>query len=480
MQSTTKSRQSLSVEHHAYRSPFSINNSNSSHQQFNGFSNTALAMAFLLLLGFVAWISISNGNEEDLEQFQGHFQFDASFDNFEPWKHRIKELSTASTLFPQGKWSGRGIAMSAGRRMYFTSAYVTIRILRDRLKSTLPIEVFYAGSDELPDVAISHMTSKYNVKFVDLTKIKELQGVNLKGYQIKAFSVYFSSFSEVLWMDSDNIALEDPAGLFDSELYNKHGAVFWPDYCNMISVRRETFQVFGKKVPDTQPQPRPGKQTVWPPACYDGVNTEIETGQLIIHKERSFSALRMLLFININHEFFLKKLFHGDKMTFHYAFQAVKIKYGLTPYSPLSFGLVAPTSTGSFFCGNTMGQRHPDNGHVVFLHRTSTKFKDVSSYFVGGVPPRAWTHYARQPARSSWELVFRGEVSPSIFVSDDSSVHNECVHPADPTVVVKPIKPVVKETEDACLAFLRDLRELPFYPGYRQCDEHSSFFCSHP
>ena len=41
-----------------------------------------------------------------------------------------------------------------------------------------------------------------------------------------------SSFEEVLYLDSDNVPLRDPAHLFESELYSgkdKPGVVFWPD-----------------------------------------------------------------------------------------------------------------------------------------------------------------------------------------------------------------------------------------------------------
>jgi len=50
--------------------------------------------------------------------------------------------------------------------------------------------------------------------------------------KIKAESIVASSFNEVLYLDSDNVPLADPAHLFDSELYagkNQPGVVFWPD-----------------------------------------------------------------------------------------------------------------------------------------------------------------------------------------------------------------------------------------------------------
>jgi alpha 1,2-mannosyltransferase len=63
------------------------------------------------------------------------------------------------------------------------------------------------------------------------------------GQKIKAESIVASSFDEVLYLDSDNVPLRDPAYLFDSDLYagkNQHGVVFWSDlnkdhraYCRM-------------------------------------------------------------------------------------------------------------------------------------------------------------------------------------------------------------------------------------------------------
>ena len=38
------------------------------------------------------------------------------------------------------------------------------------------------------------------------------------------------SFAEILYLDSDNIALTDPAFLFEHPVYQERGAVFWPDF----------------------------------------------------------------------------------------------------------------------------------------------------------------------------------------------------------------------------------------------------------
>ena len=61
-----------------------------------------------------------------------------------------------------------------------------------------------------------------------------------------------------------------------------------PDYCNMVSFRKETFGVFGLPAPPYHPQPRTNKTTIWPQACADGVATELETGQVLINKRKSW------------------------------------------------------------------------------------------------------------------------------------------------------------------------------------------------
>ena len=87
--------------------------------------------------------------------------------------------------------------MTAGGRKYFTSAYINIRVLRDTLKCKLPIEVFYAGPEEMPDSAIEFMESTFeNVKFVDIYQVAggpSPDKVSMKGYQIKVFSMIYSS-----------------------------------------------------------------------------------------------------------------------------------------------------------------------------------------------------------------------------------------------------------------------------------------------
>lgn len=150
-------------------------------------------------------------------------------DDIRIWKRQLKDFKASIPDYPRNKFSGKGIVTTSGRRSYFTAAFVTISSIRLKVKSGLPIEVFYGGEKELPAVAVEYMEKSFeNVRFIDLTSIPEAQGLDIYGYQMKAFAIYFSSFKEVLWLDSDNIPLVSPDNIFDSNLYQEHGAVFWP------------------------------------------------------------------------------------------------------------------------------------------------------------------------------------------------------------------------------------------------------------
>ena len=134
---------------------------------------------------------------------------------------------------------------------YYTCLYITVRVIRETLHSTLPIEVLYASPDKVPHEIIAHMENTLeDVRFVNIYQVKDFpKGVSMQGYQIKAFSLLFASFEEFMFLDTDNIPLQDPKIVFDFPLYKKTGALFWPDYCNMHASVLEAWDIFGFERP---------------------------------------------------------------------------------------------------------------------------------------------------------------------------------------------------------------------------------------
>lgn len=104
------------------------------------------------------------------------------------------------------------------------------------------------------------------------------------------------------------------------------------------------------------------------------------------------------------------------------------------------------------------------------MHSTLTIFNPLFS--------QVWRHIATQGAKKSWNLVFRDELEPQFFAGNEPAAHSECLMPESPKV--KPIPKDIAALEDTALAYLKDMKNLPFYPGNRMCNEENMFFCKTP
>jgi hypothetical protein len=234
----------------------------------------------------------------------------------------------------------KGIVLAAGGMGYFTSVYINIRVIRERLNCPLPIEVFYAGEDEMPREALDFMHQHFsNVRFIDIQTVTGAPQISMKGYQIKVFSVILSSFKEVLFLDADNIPLSDPTQAFDLKPYKKTGALFWPDFCNMKSTRVETWDVFNLPRPISWPALPEGKPVKWSENCQNNDPIEIESGQMVFNKKKVWDALVLVAFINKNNKGFFQTLFLGDKQTFSFGFNATNTPFSVSKKHPIGIGL---------------------------------------------------------------------------------------------------------------------------------------------
>ena len=320
--------------------------------------------------------------------------------------------------------------IAAGGRQYFNSAYITIRVIRSRLKCMLPIEVFFAGPNELPTSAINHMQRTFpNLRFVDVYDTAEMRNTRskpmLKGYQLKVFAILLSSFEEVLYLDADNIPLADPSVVFSFDLYRQHGALFWPDRCNFFSCRPEAWAMFGIEEPALLPLFPARATTVWTHECNTMQSVELETGQIVLNKRAAWRALLLTTFINWHHEFFHHQLLWSDKNTYIFGFHGTGTLFDTVAFPHVSYGLALHSTHGDHrvdtICSNSRGQRHPETGAVIFVHRSAAKYAWPSSYLSFMPHPRAWTHVVDQPAKTAWQSRERGGCAPDFFLPDATS-----------------------------------------------------------
>jgi hypothetical protein len=232
---------------------------------------------------------------------------------------------------------GRGIVIAAGGARMFTCAWVAIRMLREQLGVTLPIEVWHLGAREMSP-AMAALLADLGVEVVDALTLAEAKEARmLGGWELKPFAVRHCRFREVLLIDADNVAIEDPTPLFDSEPYRNSGAVFWPD---IVSLGRDN--------------------GIWD-IC--GVSyremPSFESGQLLVDKARCSRALQLTWVLN-NHSDFFYRLVYGDKDTFMMGWMRTATPFALVPHP-------ARTLSGAV-C------QHDFEGRRIFQHRSLHKW----------------------------------------------------------------------------------------------------------
>ena len=131
---------------------------------------------------------------------------------------------------PKDLFGGQGIVIVAGgsRSEY---AATTLGMLR-LIGSKLPVELWFVDKkvekkDWCVSMAIEGVTCRYLTDY-----IHQAYSLEVLPYedQYKTTALLFSSFSEVLFLESDSIPVTNPDNLFESQKYKENGIVVWPDF----------------------------------------------------------------------------------------------------------------------------------------------------------------------------------------------------------------------------------------------------------
>ena len=268
--------------------------------------------------------------------------------------------------------TGRGIVICGGGVRYFTNAWVCVNMLR-RHGCRLPIEVWHLGRNEMNN-NMAGLLKPLGVRVVDGLRVRKKHPARiLAGWELKPYSILYSTFREVLFLDADNVPTVNPEFLFDTAEFKRSGAIFWPDFEHIT----------GKK-----------PSAIWK-SC--GLRRprelEFETGQIVVDKMRCWKALRLCLWFNEHSDFYYQYL-HGDKETFHLAFRKVGKSYSLIkkPIHPLDF---------------TMCQ-HDFEGRRIFQHRNLDKWDLLGNCRIKGFHLEAECEGYVTQLRRLWD----GQVRP--------------------------------------------------------------------
>lgn len=146
--------------------------------------------------------------------------------------------SLALSLFPflnspskTGNWSrprslrssfapgSKGLVIAVGKRGFRYACHL-IANLRQVLKSTLPIQVAYAGDEDLPPDYRQYLVSMDSqITALDVTTVFDGTMLDLSngGWAIKPFALLASSFEKVMVLDADVIFLQKPEKILESD-----------------------------------------------------------------------------------------------------------------------------------------------------------------------------------------------------------------------------------------------------------------------
>jgi hypothetical protein len=256
----------------------------------------------------------------------------------------------AARPYPGAAMSGRGIVTCAGGARYFICAYVLVRLLRETLGCTLPIQLWHLGGEELSP-AMRRLLCDLDVELVDAAAVLERYPADIRdGWQLKAYAIAYSRFEEVLFLDADQAPVRDPDFVFAWPSYLETGAVFWPD---IIDIRADN--------------------PIWALVGLEGLACpSFESGQILVDKRRCWAALQVALLLNERADI-VYGMIYGDKDTFLVAWRVTSTPFAMPP---------APYNDRRLLV-----QRDFD-GAPLFQHRTNCKW----TYHASQYEPAGFQH----------------------------------------------------------------------------------------
>lgn len=270
---------------------------------------------------------------------------DLSFTEFRTIKRAherfVSEIMSVSTPKLVYKPRSRGIVTTTGSA-FQPVLLISLRMLR-RSGNMLPVEVFVNSEEDVKTHICEVLLPALNAHCFDMSKVlgKDTKFLKDNRYFNKILALLFSSFDDLLFLDSDNLAVKDPMPLFTSEPFQSHGFVTWPDFWN-ATTSPCYYDIIG--VPHNE-----------------SIRGTVESGQLLISKHKHQSTLLMVAYYNYHgHDHYYPLLSQGghgegDKDTFLQAALAVgRPSYRVTK----GLGMVGQWEDGKFK-GVAMVQHDP-------------------------------------------------------------------------------------------------------------------------
>ncbi|KAH3666623.1 hypothetical protein WICMUC_005607 [Wickerhamomyces mucosus] len=256
-----------------------------------------------------------------------------------------------------GDSKGNGYVYVGGHDFTYL-ALLSIQSLRST-GSKLPVEVIIPHGDEYDPKLCDEILPIFNAKCIDIETYLPFDFKNdVNKYMIKPISLLVNSFENVLYLDSDNMILQNPDYLFENEPFTSNGLVTWPDlwrrttspyFYNITEVKvDETNRVrnsFSHIITKGHTDGYKLDQVEKSYHDYEGTIPEssTESGQMLISKSKHFETILLSIYYNFNGPKWYYPLLtqnchgQGDKETFIAAAHVLRKPYYQVNEFPVDF-----------------------------------------------------------------------------------------------------------------------------------------------
>ena len=252
-----------------------------------------------------------------------------------------------------------------------------IQVIRIVYKSNLPIEVYFAGNEDLSIENQQSLQKIDGVRPVDITKIFDNDLLKLKRWAIKPFALLASGFEKVILMDCDVVLFQSPEAIFEQPGFKASGALFFHDRSmndeikDWSKAREIAIELTGQHISSLSKL-----------RFFNGkTNYEMESGVVVIDKTRNIVGLLAICSLNtLREREILYQVTYGEKETFWMGFEAVHIDYDFNNHMPGVIGKLSGKTPERVCCKQIL---HLDYlGQPLWLNGGLYAEKSVSKGFL--------------------------------------------------------------------------------------------------
>jgi len=227
--------------------------------------------------------------------------------------------------------------------------------LRDVLGSRLPIQIVYAGDEDLPAKYRDTLISLgENIETMDVLTVFDNTKLELRqsGWAIKPFAVLASKFEQVILMDADAVFMQKPEVILDEHSgYLSTGALFFHDRLLWQNVFKERAQWWRKEMGERKPSATLLKSKVWT----EGYAEEADSGVVAIDKRRLDTTMGLLHTCWQNskavREEWTYRMTYGDKESWWFGLELTSAPYAFEEHYGAVLGEVRLEGNENKVCG---------------------------------------------------------------------------------------------------------------------------------